>query len=210
VRAVTEDALARAWAEGVNLDGADGGELRASSIRDACAAAEVVRAKLLPRVVPQSEDTIEEWLEVYAGADLTLVGRYDVLDAEACVRDLKTHDQAPTTGDVSGNIQLAFYSYALYLQGRPVRSMALDWVRLASPRKPASVTVLACAPPETFGPLEERIDLLADVFAAGRFEPIDPTGPVGKWKCTSRFCSFFDSCPHGRARKVSVSMEVIP
>ena len=44
---------------------------------------------------------------------------------------------------------------------------------------------------------------MAEVIEKGAFLPADP----GSWRCSEKFCEYWDDCPFGRARRQSFAMD---
>ena len=70
---------------------------------------------------------------------------------------------------------------------------------LVKTKTPKLETVWA-KPAQDHAPLIQRIERAALVIEAGAYLP----APPDHWKCSEKFCDFYNDCPFGRARRVQI------
>lgn len=137
------------------------------------------------------------------GFPFDLEGTVDVQEVGA-IWDLKTSSRAPGVNDAEGHPQLETYAMMLDRHGEKADSIGLNTLVKSKSGKPKLARVSAPAP-KVYDHVLKRIEAAAHTIQAGAFYPADPTGPSG-WVCTEKFCGYWNICPFGRARRVSVSM----
>jgi hypothetical protein len=133
--------------------------------------------------------------------DLLLVGTLDVREAgvQGAVRDLKTKGRKPVLEDAAASHQLDMYALLVAANhGAKPREVALDV--LVGGKRGVSASTLRCDAAASFDPLLFYVERVARMIRAGVFVPVDATGPSG-WKCSEKWCGFYDECPMGRARR---------
>ena len=70
---------------------------------------------------------------------------------------------------------------------------------LVKTKTPKRATVMT-TPNGDHSALLQRIERAAAVIEAGAFLPAQP----GHWKCSEKFCEFYDDCVFGRRARVSI------
>lgn len=128
-------------ARAVRAEGEDPAVFREQAV----ALAALYRREVAPGVVPALvEARVEVPLE---GAECTLVGFVDLVDAGGVIRDTKTASRAPAPGEASRSLQLTAYALAYRkLAGRREAGLRLDHLVLA-PSGPEHVALEAPARP---------------------------------------------------------------
>lgn len=156
----------------------------------------VHHSQLAPMVAPK---LIEHKFEIeFDGFPLTLVGYADLVETDNTIRDLKTRGKKPRPDDATDDIGLAWYAMSLDASGiGAAPSLALDV--LVKTKVPKLETVWA-ASPTNHQPLLARIERAAMVIQSGAYLP----APTDHWKCSEKFCDFYDDCPFGRARRIQI------
>ena len=154
--------------------------------------AELHHKDLAPTIDPLQ---IEERLELQVeGVPLTLVGYADVIETDNTIRDLKTRGKTPKATDAQDDIGLQFYSLIQDVKGYRPKELALDV--LVKTKQPKRVTVTSPAQKDHDATLG-RIERAAQIIQSGAYMPAEPT----HWKCSEKFCEFFDDCRWGRRRQ---------
>lgn len=137
------------------------------------------------------------------GYPFDLMGFVDLTETDDSVRDLKTRAKKPNVNDVANSVQAAMYSFIIEKEtGVKVPRFTLDV--LVKTKTPKFVQVSAV--PLDYSHLYQRFDRIAKVIESGAFLPADP----GHWKCSPKFCDYWDDCPFGAARRKSFAIEETP
>ena len=197
---LASDSFDEAWAadalEVTKEEKQDKEGTRAKSKDQTLALAGLHHDSLAPELVPEHiEHRMEAKLD---GLPFSLMGYADVIEVDGTIRDLKTRGRTPKATDASEDLGLQWYSLLLHLnEGLLPPSLMLDV--LVKTKTPKRVTVNA-TPSGDHAPLLERIERAANVIEAGAFLPAQP----GHWKCSEKFCEFYDDCVFGRRARVSV------
>lgn len=129
-------------------------------------------------------------------------GTIDVLDKRRILRDRKTSAKSPSADEADGNVQLDVYTMLLDQHGKPVDTLALDY--LVDTKVPKYVAVVAEATRDHTSTLA-RIGAFARLLDSGAFQPVNPSGPSG-WICQPRWCGFYDTCEFGRRARRQVQV----
>ena len=158
--------------------------------------ARVHHHELAPMVAPK---LIEHRFDIeFDGFPLTLVGYVDLVEDDNTIRDLKTRGKKPRPDDATDDIGLAWYAMSLDVSDLgSAPALALDV--LVKTKTPKLETVWATSPMD-HGPLLARIERAALVIEAGAYLP----APPDHWKCSEKFCDFYNDCPFGRARRIQI------
>ena len=158
--------------------------------------ARVHHHELAPMVAPK---LIEHRFEIeFDGFPLTLVGYADLVENDNTIRDLKTRGKKPRPDDATDDIGLAWYAMSLDVSELGYApALALDV--LVKTKTPKLETVWATSPTD-HDPLLARIERAALVIQAGAYLP----APPDHWKCSEKFCDFYNDCPFGRARRIQI------
>jgi len=168
---------------------------------EAASLARLHHAELTPVLAPIA---VEKKMRLELGGfPFDLEGTVDVQETKA-IFDLKTASRAPGESDAEGHPQLETYAMMLSKHGETAETIGLNTLVKSKTGKPKLARVTARAP-RVYDHVVRRIEAAAHTIQAGAFYPADPTGPSG-WVCTEKFCGYWNLCPFGRARRVSVSM----
>jgi len=126
------------------------------------------------------------------------IGYVDVQEPNK-IRDLKIPARTPKAEDLDQSTQAALYpALAEAMDGVRPEVFAIDaLVKLKTPKR-VTIETAVLDSEHVF----ERIKRIEDMVDAGTFLPADPRS----WKCSEKWCEFFDDCPWGRARRVSFSV----
>lgn len=139
------------------------------------------------------------------GYPFDLEGTVDVQETGR-IWDLKTAARAPSEDAAEGNPQLDTYAMLLSFHDRtPLTTVGLNTLVKSEKGSPKLVRVSSPAP-TSFDHVLRRVEAAANVLQTGAFYPADPTGPSG-WVCTPKFCGYYDRCPFGAARRVSIPVK---
>lgn len=134
------------------------------------------------------------------GYPFDVMGIVDLTETDDHVRDLKTRKRTPKPEDVANSIQAAMYPFIIEQEtGVKVPAFTLDV--LVKTKTPKLVQVSAT--PGDWSHLYARFDRMAEVLEKGAFLPADPS----HWKCSEKFCEYWDDCPFGRARRSSFALD---
>ena len=197
---LASDSFEEAWAaddlELSKEEKQDKAGTRAKSKDQTLALADLHHGDLAPELVPEHiEHRMEAKLD---GLPFSLMGYADVIEVDGTIRDLKTRGKSPRAADASEDLGLQWYSLLLHLnEGVLPPALMLDV--LVKTKTPKRVTV-DTKPSGDHAPLLERIERAAAVIEAGAFLPAQP----GHWKCSEKFCEFYDDCTFGRRARVSI------
>ena len=158
--------------------------------------AQLHHGDLAPELVPEH---LEHRMEIKLdGLPFSLMGYADVIEVDGTIRDLKTRGKTPKASDASEDLGLAWYSRLLHVdEGVLPPSLMLDV--LVKTKTPKRATVMT-TPNGDHSALLQRIERAAAVIEAGAFLPAQP----GHWKCSEKFCEFYDDCVFGRRARVSI------
>ena len=142
---------------------------------------------------------IEEKITVELnGFPYPLVGYIDLGETTHALRDLKTKAKTPGRNDAANSTQTAMYSmmYEIATGWRPPRFTMDSLVKTKVPKLVQQTVV----PTGNYTPLLMRMQRMAQVIEAGAFMPAAP----GHWKCSERYCEYYEDCPWGRARQTMI------
>jgi hypothetical protein len=207
VKDIARDALVRVW------DGADGEPVRvteedqedALSNRDKAIDASVDLAgfhhdEVAPLIEPVH--IARKWVLDIEGLDLQLAGEIDIQTPNA-IRDTKTSGKSPVKTLAHESMQLTAYAMAAnVVDGIIPSELVLDYVvRTAKRQDLKYVPLTTIRTAEHFGPLLARIQKMAEIIQTGQFTPAPPSA----WYCSSRYCSFWNTCPYA-SKPVSIAL----
>lgn len=134
------------------------------------------------------------------GYPFDIMGIVDLTEEDDHVRDLKTRARTPRAEDVANSIQASMYPFIIEQEtGAKVPRFTLDV--LVKTKTPKLVQI--SAKPGDWSHLYQRFDRMAQVVESGAFLPADP----GHWKCSEKFCEYWDDCPFGRARRTAFALD---
>jgi CRISPR/Cas system-associated exonuclease Cas4 (RecB family) len=126
----------------------------------------------------------------FSVAELPFFGIIDMIDepedGEKAIVDYKFASSGKKEADVRTSIQLGCYGMARGIRRRGFITLN---------KKSKKVEPVFSNVPERDTAWTERI--VRDVvkaISAGVFPPVDPCSMVGRWKCTAKWCGFYDRC----------------
>ena len=197
---IASDAFERAWSNPEFELDADQAQAKAKVKADSkdltIELAKLHHQTLAPVIQPA---LIEERLDIEVpGFPLRLVGYADVIETDGAIRDLKTRGKRPRQQDVDDDLGLALYAMGVEVaHGTRPPSIGLDV--LVKTKTPTAVSVFG-EPATNHEPLLRRIERAALVIEAGAYLPAEP----GHWKCSEKFCDYYDDCPWGKVRRTQI------
>lgn len=173
---------------------ADGDPDQGEAIDQAVALATTYHREIAPGVQPTALER-EFRLEI-EGCNFDLVGFKDVEEGGDRIRDTKTAAKAPVGNEAERSPQLSLYWLESHLRGEDPK-VTLDY--LIKGKKPRAVTLTATRTPADGQRMLAWIEAASRQIEAGAFPPTDPSN----WACSSRWCGYWERCPHG-ARQSTV------
>ena len=196
---IARDAVNQAWdREGVtlvdeeNLDGEE--RVRGKTVDVAVKLARLHHTDLAPSLEPiavERQFTLE-----LPGRPVNLAGTIDIEEADG-IRDTKTFAKRPRQVDVDRSIQLDLYGLAKKtLDGKNPRRIALDV--LVKNKTPALQVYQTTRDDSDYQALLMRVDAVTSAIQSGMFLPTTPDN----WRCSAKFCGYYDLCPFGRKQRV--------
>lgn len=139
------------------------------------------------------------------GQDFDLGGTADCLakhEKGKAIRDTKTCTSKKNDGEVENSVQLGFYALCEEQEsGDPADAVALDFLQVMKTGDGVKAYGHEKAAPRDHSATLLRIERAVHLIEKEAWMPADPGGPSG-WKCSEKFCEFFQDCPFGRARRV--------
>lgn len=125
-------------------------------------------------------------------------GTFDLQTADGKLHDLKTSSKKLSADSIQSSVQMRLYSVLSEIaDGRRPTGLALDV--LQKNKKPLAYIVES----PTFSSSKPILDMIARMergIESGVFQPTDP----GHWRCQPAYCGWYDTCPFGRAARVTV------
>lgn len=203
--AVVETAIANLrgeWSKGVGLSDDEKalGEKRvqAEAIDDVARLSDLHARELAPVLKPTHvERTFRVELKGYP---VDLVGTIDILEADA-IRDTKTSKRSPNGDAAERSEQLSVYALATRaLEGEKAPTqVALDY--LVKTKEPKVVTLKSERNTDDMRATLTRVEIATEMIEAGIFYPTNPEN----WWCSKDYCGYYDRCPFGARKRVSVA-----
>lgn len=160
------------------------------------ALAELHAIDLVPRLAPLH---VERSVRVaIPGIRNELEGTFDLQTTNGKLHDLKTSGKKLGPDAITDSVQMRLYSVlAEAADGKKPTGLALDV--LQKNKKPLAYVVES----PTFSSSQPILDLIVRMergVESGIFQPADP----GHWRCSKSYCGWWDTCPFGRASRVTV------
>lgn len=155
--------------------------------------------ELAPKITPVNVE--RAFRVVLQGFPYDLLGYWDIEEPFG-IRDTKTIGKTPGEEVADRDAQLILYAFSKkVIDGRAPDFVARDHL-VKSKREPKIFTALAYPTDEDFKTLLERVSIAARVIQSGIFMPTNSDN----WWCSERWCGFFEICPFGQRRSVSVAV----
>jgi hypothetical protein len=159
---------------------------------------------------------VQRWVEIgFEEVPWRLTGRVDLVEAATRGGEIlgvipidhkATLSSSRKFGDEQAqmSLQLGLYDFALHQEGEHVIGRGFRGLRLLKTKHDLQLGVA----PSSDGSRAATLDLLAAI--SQRIEQACESGNFlptarlqGSWKCSAKFCDFYDRCPHGaKARTV--------
>lgn len=131
-------------------------------------------------------------------SDITIVGKMDLVDKRPTgewVRDLKSGEHAPARTVAETSQQLTTYALLRWAEvGTLPERLALDYLIRTPSGRESYAPYLTQRSAEDVQGLVRRINVAVSAVSKGIFVPTNPDS----WKCSERFCEFFNTCPYPR------------
>lgn len=129
-----------------------------------------------------------------------LEGTFDLQTRDRKLHDLKTSGKKLGADAITDSVQMRLYSLLSEIaDGAPPAGLALDVVQ----KNKTPLAYIVESP--TFSSSKPILDMISRMergLESGIFQPTDP----GHWRCQPSYCGWWDTCPFGRAARVTVSM----
>ena len=150
--------------------------------------AHVFAKDVAPSVQPTAVELTQEISLPESTHDLK--GIVDVIDDAENVRDIKTSSKAKSQSDWDANGQLTFYALTYRAKfGKDPKAVIVD--QLIGKKKGIEyVPVVTSRTVADYKPLVHRINSVIAGINAGVFVP----APTGSWKCSPKWCGYWNSC----------------
>jgi hypothetical protein len=144
--------------------------------------------ELAPRIQPVSVEA-KVIIPLKDFAFSAICGTWDV-ECSRDIYDFKFRGKTPSQADIDSNTGLTVYSMAKTLKdGRPPRSIHMAGiVRLKTPKL---FDLTTKRDESDFHKLLLTVNKIHKSIEAGIFLP---ASPISSWKCSEKFCSYFNSC----------------
>jgi hypothetical protein len=175
---------------------------------------------ILPRVEPL--ETQRSFLIGFEEVEWKVKGYIDLIevaqgtaslsdDPGVVIRDAKATSSSTTKFDnaaAANDLQLGLYDVAVTASGQRVAGRGFHAARVLKTQYELSESLVESSDSQR----QTTLDLLGGI--AGRMEDACRTGSFlptaflnGSWKCSSKYCDFYDSvCPYGARARVSIPM----
>lgn len=156
---------------------------------------------LTPTIVPVH---VEKSIRVRVpGIRRPIEGTLDTVDAEGRLRDAKSSKDAYKDEDVYSSIQFPTYSMLFEVEfgKKPTRIVADVVQKPAKTIGPRAYSVEVPAVSD-YRPVLGVFARAEKIIDAGLFAP----AARGSWKCSPRWCSFFNDCPFGKAQRTAFAV----
>lgn len=215
--ALARDTLTIKWEEEEpTLDEEDAGRdpkaVKGEAIDKAVRLAKLHAVELAPQIEPTA---VEQKFRIeVADAPHDIVGTIDVkervklspkappLPNSIGIRDLKTTGKSPSADDAERDLQLSVYALAIVASdGRVPDVLRKDF--LVNNKTPKLVVLETKRDAADLTNLMERIRVAIRAMQSGIYIPTDP----GNWWCSDKWCGYYDECPFGRKKTVTVPLE---
>lgn len=204
VQAVTRDATVRHWERDPPMIPEPDPEAKSKPITTVGEAVDVavgLAAAHAEKLAPQLEPIALEQAFVIETPHLPfdVVGVVDI-ETPTHVRDTKTKAKAPSKDEAKRSIQLALYHLRSQLAGGTPKATALDFLVKTRDRK--VITLEETPDEDDHRAFMRRLEMSAAAIQGGNFKPAWPDS----WWCSARFCGYWDRCPFGAKKRVSVGL----
>jgi RecB family exonuclease len=125
-----------------------------------------------------------------------LVGRIDIQEGTATVRDTKTSGKTPSADCADKSVQLKAYALAVRtIDGAAPDKAILDY--LIDTKQPKVGSFSADLNGADYLALLARVETICKAMEAGVFIPVEPT----HWCCDPKWCGYFGTCKYVRQPK---------
>ncbi len=146
----------------------------------------------------------EPEFDIDLGADFPFrfIGKIDLVDEGAIIRDHKVVSKLPTQAEVDSDIQLSGYATAYRIQfGERERGLSFDFLlkgKCEFHRIETARTDAQC---------REFLDLLSRIAGKILREEFEPN--PDHWLCQPQFCSYYSQCPGPLQKDAAVAEDVV-
>ena len=186
------DSFLSRFEEGVHIgpdDDASPAKLRTDGIDAATKLTKLYRDQAAPNIWPY---LVEE--KVYLELDslpIPVLGILDLATEDGSVLDLKTTGRKWSQAQADHNTAMSVYPtlYQALTGEYPAR---LGFEVFVNKKSPEHQQLSVFKTSEDFDLFVHRAQIALDMIALGIFPPAQP----GAWNCSSRFCGYWDDCPH--------------
>ncbi len=145
--------------------------------------------QVAPRIQP---DLIEEKITVeIPGTDVDLAGTIDLSTTDGRLKDFKTANRSKSQKDADESLQLTLYDF-LYEKKTGRKPAGVDLEVLVDLKTPKTQLISTVRTQRDRLVLFNRTNMMLKARKAGIFAPAQ----VGSWNCSSKWCTFFSTCPY--------------
>jgi hypothetical protein len=192
------DGVNRAWEGGVKLDDEEAERgikaVKGEAVDKAVRLAQLHAREKAPELNPTHIE--RKWSLDLQGYPLDLVGRIDIQEGVAAIRDTKTSGKTPGPDCAKTSVQLKAYALAVkVLDGAPPAKGYLDY--LIDTKSPKAESFETEPDEQDFRALLARVEVVCIAMEKGVFIPVEPT----HWCCAAKWCGYFSSCRYVRQPK---------
>ena len=151
----------------------------------------------------------QEVLIPAVGDGVPVLCRLDLVDEQGRVIDFKTTGKAPGSDDAHNSDQLTAYAGAHTVKfGHLPSALALDFFVAPSKTRPTGLRAFQPTKRDELQVAAWRSDVAAVTSQMRHAEQTGmfPFAPSDSWKCSDKWCGFFNLCPGGAARRTTFAV----
>jgi hypothetical protein len=203
VRDAARDGVNQAWEQGVRFEPEEIEKgikaVKGEAVDKAVRLASLHHHDLAPVLQPTHVE--RSWSLELQGYPIDLVGRIDIQEGKASIRDTKTSGKTPAPDCAERSLQLKAYHLAVkVLDGTGPEIAALDY--LIDNRVPKATTYFTSVSDEDYRALLARVEIICRAMEVGLFPPVEPT----HWCCSLKWCGYASSCKYFVNKPSSISV----
>jgi len=158
-------------------------------------------------IMPRTVETLQRIVIPQRSHDILFVMDIETENEE--VIDYKVSGKRKNQNDADSDLGLTTYSLAYRVKNKknPKRVVLQNYVGYKTPKKQELKTeyqeLEAHRDEKDYQILLARVDFAIQKLDQGIFEP----APVGSWKCSEKFCEYFDSCKFVNQERLAAAKE---
>jgi putative RecB family exonuclease len=171
-------------------------QLRGRTVDQAVALARLHHQEVAPHIQPLAVE--RTFKLVLPNHPVDVVGTIDVEEKDA-IRDHKCYKKTPRQDDVDRSLQLTLYGLAKKVLDGGANPKRLYLDVMVKNKEPKVQVFQTMRSDEDYRCFLDRLDVVANAIAQGVFIPATPDN----WRCSPKWCGYFDVCEYGARRRVA-------